>query len=127
MSWQYDHTHFKCSDYEKTVAFFKENFGAKEVSRWEANGMPIVTMEIGGLHYNFSPRRPNEKVEGRTDAVHYGVYHIALQTKGLEAEAAKMKQRGVKFAQEVKQVNPKTKAAFIEGPDGISVEILQRD
>ncbi len=127
MSWQYDHTHYKCSDYEKTVAFFKENFGAKEVARWEANGMPIVTLEIGGLSYNFSPRRANETVDTRTDGVRYGVYHIALQTKGLDAEAAKMKQRGVKFTQDVKQVNPKTKAAFIEGPDGISIELLQRD
>ena len=127
MSWQYDHTHFKCSDYEKTVTFFKENFGGKEVSRWEVNGMPIVTLDIGGLQYNFSPRRANETVDSRTDTVRYGVYHIALKTQNLEAEAAKMKQRGVKFAQDVKQLNPKTKTAFIEGPDGISVELLQRD
>ena len=38
-----------------------------------------------------------------------------------------MKARGVKFTQEVKQLNPKTKFAFIEGPDGISVKLLQRD
>ncbi len=127
MSWQYDHTHFKCGDYEKTVAFFKENFGAKEILRWEVKGMPIVTLEIGGLNYNFSPRRPNETVDTRTDTLHYGVYHIALKTTDLVAEIAKMKQRGVKVTQEVGQANPKTKFAFIEGPDGISVELLQRD
>jgi lactoylglutathione lyase len=127
MSWQYDHTHFKCSDYEKTVAFFKENFGAKEVTRWENKGMPIVTVQMGGLSYNFSPRRSNETVDARTDTVHYGVYHIALQTADLVAEVAKMKQRGVKVTQDVGQANPKTKFAFIEGPDGISIELLQRD
>jgi len=127
MSWQYDHTHFKGSDYEKTVAFFKENFGAKEVTRWENKGMPIVTLQIGGLSYNFSPRRSNETVDTRTDAVHYGVYHIALQTTDLVAEVAKMKQRGVKVIQDVGQANPKTKFAFVEGPDGISIELLQRD
>ncbi len=127
MSWQYDHTHFKCSDYEKTAAFFKENFGAKEVLRWEAKGMPIITLEIGGLNYNFSPRRANETVDSRTDSVRYGVYHIALKTTDLVAEIAKMKQRGVKVAQEVGQANPKTKFAFIEGPDWISIELLQRD
>ncbi|MEK6717118.1 MAG: VOC family protein, partial [candidate division NC10 bacterium] len=60
MSWQYDHIHFKCSDHEKTVAFFKDHFGAKEVNRVEANGMAIVTLDIGGLWYNFSPKRPGE-------------------------------------------------------------------
>jgi catechol 2,3-dioxygenase-like lactoylglutathione lyase family enzyme len=127
MSWQYDHTHFKCSDHDKAAAFFKENFGAKEVSRWEANGMPIVSLEIGGCLYNFSPKRANETVDTSTGTVRHGVYHIALKTKDLEAEAAKMKARGIKFTQEVKQLNPKTKFAFIEGPDGISIELLQRD
>ncbi len=127
MSWQYDHTHFKCSDHEKTVAFFKEHFGAREVKRWEVNGMAIVTLDIGGLSYNFSPKRPGEIVEPRTDQPRYGVYHIALKTNDLVGEAAKMKARGVKFTQEIGQANPTTKYAFIEGPDGISIELLQRD
>jgi catechol 2,3-dioxygenase-like lactoylglutathione lyase family enzyme len=127
MSWQYDHIHFKCSDPEKTVGFFKENFGAREVTRFEVNGMSIVTLDIGGLWYNFSPRRPGEAVDPRTEPVRYGVYHIALKTTDLAAEAAKLKARGVKFTQDVAQSNPTTKYAFIEGPDGISIELLQRD
>jgi lactoylglutathione lyase len=126
MSWQYDHTHFKCSDPERTIAFFKDNFGAKEVSRFDVNGMTIVTLDIGGLWYNFSPKRPGESVEPKTQPGRYGVYHIALKTRDLAAEAAKMKARGVKFTQEVAQSNPETKFAFVEGPDGISIEILQR-
>jgi len=126
MSWQYDHTHFKCSDNEKTAAFFKENFGAKEVNRFEVNGMPIITMEIGGLNYNFSPKRAGETIDS-CPGVRYGVYHMALKIKDLEAEARKMKARGVKFTQEVKPLNPKGKFAFVEGPDGISIELLQRD
>jgi lactoylglutathione lyase len=127
MSWQYDHTHFKCSDPEKTVTFFKENFEAKEVTRLEVNGMSIVTLDIGGLWYNFSPKRPGESVDPKAHPARYGVYHIALKTRDLAAEAIKMKARGVKFTQEVGQSNPKTKFAFIEGPDGISIEVLQRD
>ncbi len=127
MSWRYDHVHFKCSDPEKTVAFFKENFAAKEVNRLEVNGMSIVTLDIGGLWYNFSPKRAGETVEPGTQPARYGVYHIAFKTGDLAAEAAKMKARGVKFTLEVSQSNPKTKYAFIEGPDGISIEILQRD
>ena len=127
MSWQYDHIHFKCSDPEKTVAFFTGNFGATEVIRFEVNGMAIVTLDIGGLWYNFSPRRPGETVDPRTQPARYGVYHIALKTADLASEAAKLKARGVKFTQDVAQSNPTTKYAFVEGPDGISIELLQRD
>jgi catechol 2,3-dioxygenase-like lactoylglutathione lyase family enzyme len=125
MTWQYDHTHFKCSDPEKTAAFFKENFGATEVSRHASGDMPILTLDIGGLWYNFSPLRTGETLnEG--PGVRYGVYHISFKTKDLEAEAAKMKARGVKFTVDVKQPSPDIKMAFIEGPDGISIELLQR-
>lgn len=127
MNWQFDHVHFKCSDPEKTVAFFKENFEAKEVNRFDSGGMSIVTLDIGGLWYNFSPKRSGEEVDPRTQPTRYGVYHIGLKTRDLLAEAAKMKARGVKFTMEVGQANPKTKYAFIEGPDGISIELLQRD
>jgi catechol 2,3-dioxygenase-like lactoylglutathione lyase family enzyme len=127
MSWQFDHVHFKCSEPEKTVAFFKENFEAKEVNRFDSGGMSIVTLDIGGLWYNFSPKRSGEDVDPRTQPVRYGVYHIGLKTRDLLAEAAKMKARGVKFTMEVNQLNPKTKYGFIEGPDGISIELLQRD
>ncbi len=126
MAWQYDHTHFKCSDHEKTAAFFRENFGAKEVGRVEVNGMPIITLEIGGLWYNFSPKRAGETVSEGPGA-RYGVYHMALKTPDLEAEAARMKARGVRFTQEVKPLSPAGKFAFIEGPDGISIELLQRE
>jgi catechol 2,3-dioxygenase-like lactoylglutathione lyase family enzyme len=127
MNWQYDHVHFRCSDPDKTVTFFKDNFGAKEVNRLEVNGMTIVTLGIGGLWYNFSSRRSEETVGPDAGVTRYGVYHIALRTPNLTAEAAKMKVRGVKFTREVAQSNSKTKFAFIEGPDGISIELLQRD
>lgn len=126
MSWQYDHTHFKCSDPEKTVAFFKENFGATEVSRWMSGTMAITTLDIGGLWYNFSPKRDDETVAPSSGPT-YGVYHVAFKTKDLDAEAAKLKARGVKFTVDVKQANPTTKMAFVEGPDGLSIELLQRD
>jgi lactoylglutathione lyase len=126
MSWQYDHTHFKCSDQEKTAAFFKENFGATEVTRFEVNGMPIITLDIAGLWFNFSPKRAAETVDSSSGTVRYGVYHMALKTTDLDAEAAKMKARGVKFTQDVKALGPTSKFAFVEGPDGISIELLQR-
>jgi len=127
MSWYYDHVHFRCSDHEKTVAFFKHNFGAKEIRRAEVNRWPHVTLDIGGSWFNFSPKRPGESVDQNVDSPRYGVYHIALKTRDLEKEAATLKARGVKFTEEVKQVTPTTKSGFVEGPDGILIEILQRD
>jgi lactoylglutathione lyase len=127
VGWKQDHVHFKCSDYERTVRFFKDNFGATEEGRIDSRGMPIVTLQIGGDSYKFSPAKPGEGVDARMEPARYGVYHVGLQVEDLQAEVARMKARGVKFTQDLTQVNPKLKAAFIEGPDGISIELLQRD
>ncbi|MEW6755178.1 MAG: VOC family protein [Candidatus Latescibacterota bacterium] len=126
MSWQHDHTHFKCSDHERTAAFFKEHFGATEVTRMEVGGMPIITLEIAGDWFNFSPKRANETLDTSTDTVRYGVYHVAFKTPDLEVEAARMRARGVRFTQDVRPLGASGKMAFIEGPDGISIELLQR-
>ncbi len=127
MGWRYDHTHFKCSDPDKTAAFFKEYFGATEVTRLDSHGMLIITLDIGGLWYNFSPARSGETVEAKTQPARYGIYHLALRTDDLVAEAARLKARGVKFTRELDLSEPGTKFAFIEGPDGMSIELLQRD
>jgi catechol 2,3-dioxygenase-like lactoylglutathione lyase family enzyme len=126
MAWDQDHVHFKCGDYEATVRFFVENFGAKEESRVDSRGMAIVTLRIGESLYKFSPKMAGEVVDSITEPPHYGVYHVGFKTDDLEAEVVKMKARGVKFTQDLVQVNPQLRAAFIEGPDGISVELLQR-
>jgi len=58
--------------------------------------MQIITLDIGGCWYNFSPKRANETVDNSTGSVRT-VLPLAFKTKDLEAEAAKMKARGVKF------------------------------
>jgi catechol 2,3-dioxygenase-like lactoylglutathione lyase family enzyme len=126
MGWRYDHAHFKCSDPEQSAAFFREHFGAAEVTRLDSHGMLIITLDIGGLWYNFSPLRAGE-ILNQGPGVRYGVYHIALRTDDLTAEVGRLKARGVKFTKDLDLSEPGTKFAFIEGPDGISIELLERE
>lgn len=125
MTWTQDHVHFKCSDCEHTVRFFKENFEAKEERGVDSAGALIVTLQIGDAFYKFSPKKPNETVDSSSKPPRYGVYHVAFKTDNLAREVAKMKARGVGFTQDLRQVRPQVQAAFIEGPDGISIELLQ--
>lgn len=126
MTCRWDHIHYKCSDHEKTAAWFKEMLGAEEVGRFEVNAMPVITLKVGGQNVNFSPKKPGETVDSPVEGVHYGIYHTAVCVEDLDRTAAFLKFRGVRFTQEPKVLNPKTKFSFVEGPDGISVEILER-
>ncbi len=126
MQCTFDHVHYRVSDVEKTAAFFREHFGGWEVKRFEARGLPILSMMVGGQLLNFSPKRAEEQVTADGRTLNYGVYHIALQIPDVEQAAAALKARGVRFLLEPTAISPTIKMAFVEGPDGIMVEVLER-
>ena len=119
------HLHFKCSDLEGSVRFFKEIFDGEELSRIEFHGMPIVRMRVGGDIFSFSPRKVGEEIETKPKADRYGLYHIGLQVKDLEKAVAEVKERGFTITQEPATVTEKVKVAFFLGPDDYSFELVQ--
>ncbi len=126
MTWTQDHVHIKCSDYEATVRFFVENLDAKEEDRVNTGGRKTVTLRIGDSLYKFSPKRPGEAMSSSAEPPHNEVYHLGFKTNDLWAKLAKMKARGVKVTQDLARVNPQLQYAFIEGPDGSAIELLQQ-
>ncbi|HEV8663663.1 MAG TPA: VOC family protein [Candidatus Methylomirabilis sp.] len=126
MQCAFDHVHYRVSDVEKTAAFFREHFGGWELRRFEARGLPILAMVVGGQPIMLSPKRPEEQVTADGRTLNYGVYHIAFLVPDVEKAAAALKARGVRFILEPTAVPPSIKMAFVEGPDGIMVEVLER-
>jgi len=126
MTWTQDHVHIKCSNYEATIRFFVENLDAKEEGRVNSSGRRTVTLRIGDSLYKFSPKKPGEAVSSSAEPPHHEVYHLGFKTDDLSAELTKMKARGVKVTQDLVRVNPQLQYAFIEGPDGIAIELLQQ-
>lgn len=127
MRWIQDHVHLRCSNYEATVRFLVENLDAKEEGRVSNPGGSVtVTLRIGGSLYKVSPKKPVEAAASHAEPPHHEVYHLGFETDDLAAQLAKMKARGVKVIQDLVHANPQLQYAFIEGPDGISIELLQK-
>lgn len=126
MTWTQDHVHLRCSNYEAVVRFFVDNLDAKEEGRVVSGERVTVALRIGGSLYKVSPKKPSETTDLPTQPPHHQVYHLGFETGDLLGELAKMKARGVKVTQDLVRVNPQLQYAFIEGPDGISIELLQR-
>jgi catechol 2,3-dioxygenase-like lactoylglutathione lyase family enzyme len=127
MSWIQDHVHLRCSNYEATVRFLVENLDAKEEGRvTNPGGSVTVTLRIAGSLYKVSPKKPGDTAGPHAELPHHEVYHLGFETDDLSAELAKMKARCTKVTQDLVQVNPQLQYAFIEGPDGISIELLQK-
>lgn len=53
--------------------------------------------------------------------------HFGLTVKDIDAVAAEIKAKGVEFTKEPTTIRPGVRICFIRGPQGISVELLERD
>jgi catechol 2,3-dioxygenase-like lactoylglutathione lyase family enzyme len=56
-----------------------------------------------------------------------GLDHFGLTVKDLDAVAAEIKAKGVEFTKEPTTIRPGVRICFIRGPQGISIELLERD
>ena len=126
MVFSLDHVHFYCGDIEKTVAYFRDVFGAKELSREKRPSAMFIRMDIQGTPLALISVPPeNDPFE--TGKGKRGLDHIGLKVKDLRAALEQMKAKGVRISQELTVLPSGLKMAFVEGPDGIRVELLERD
>ena len=120
-----DHVHIRCGDVERSVKYFEDVFEGKVVSRGESRGFPIIRVDVNGVIINLHGTDPKAGIlEVRKGT--RGIDHIAFNVKDLGKTAEYMKKKGAKFSTGP-EVSPRgVKYAFVEGPDGIRIELLEK-
>ena len=56
-----------------------------------------------------------------------GLDHFGLAVSGIDAIVAGMKAKGVVFTKEPATIRPGVRVAFLRAPDGVSIELLDRN
>jgi lactoylglutathione lyase len=120
-----EHTHIRCQDLEASVDWYERILNGKVVKRGEVPGMLVVRMDVGGQIIALSPKREEMTVEPCTGKPQWGVWQLAYVVDDIEKAYQEMKSRGAKFKKEPYQQTPAHKAAFIEAPDGVEIELLE--
>ena len=121
----WDHVHLRSPNPEATAAFFEKMFGA-EIIRSMQQGKPRIDMKIGGANVFLYELTNGDGVNPPPKIPYQGLDHFGLAVTGIDAIAADLKARGVKFTREPTTVRPGTRVCFIEGPQGVSIELLDR-
>jgi hypothetical protein len=71
-------------------------------------------------------QRPEEKVADKT-GFEFGTDHFGFRIEGdFDGFCGGLKKSGVKFTVDPMDFTPSLRIAFIEAPDGVSIELLQR-
>jgi len=119
----FDHIHLRSPDHEATAAWFQEKLGAEVVRKVGGEGARI-DMTLGGLDLFIS--QSDSRVAAPPSSPYNGIDHFGLAVQGLDAAVAELKAKGVTFTMEPKEARPGVRICFIQGPQNVAIELLER-
>ena len=121
----WDHIHLRSPDPEATAQWFERILGA-EVLRSMQQGKPRIDLKLGGANIFIAPVKAGDGVNAPPTTPYQGLDHFGLTVDGVDAAAAALKAKDVEFTMEPTTVRPGVRVCFIRGPQGVSVELLER-
>lgn len=122
----WDHIHLRTTDPEAIAQWFEKMLGA-EVLRSVQQGKPRIDLKLGGANIFIAPVAPGDTVNAAPTTPYRGLDHFGLCVNGIDAIAAELKAKGVEFTREPTTVRPGVRVCFIRGPEGVSIELLDRN
>jgi len=118
------HTRYRVADLEKTVAFYKDVLGLKEVRRHTSGrGSQLVFLKAPGSE---------EEIEickfDQSGPVVVGpdLTHLAFEVDDLEKFDREAAAKGYPLSDGPHQTSGGGKIAFIDAPEGYEIELIQR-
>lgn len=115
----FHHIHLRGPEPGKILDWYENAFGGKRTRYYDL---------LDALNYNgvwllaMGSPKPMAPTKGRS------IDHLGWGVKDMEAAAKTLKGKGVRFTMEPRPFNPKVAIAiaFVEGPGGVRIELVQR-
>jgi catechol 2,3-dioxygenase-like lactoylglutathione lyase family enzyme len=89
-------------------------------------GKPRIDLKLGGANIFILDVSQDPKAETGPAHPHQGLDHFGLEVKDIDAVCADLKAKGAVFTREPQTVRPGARIAFLTGPEGVSIELLER-
>lgn len=122
----FDHVHLVAQDPHAAAAWYVDKLGGRIVKSIEMRGAPQIYVSFGDAMILVRGQRPAEQAMEKP-GLQWGVDHFGMRVRGdFDGFCAALRSKGVAFSMAPTDINPTTRIAFIEAPDGVSVELLNR-
>ena len=129
MEYMINHVHIRSADPRATAAWYEKYFNAKIIAEREVMpGTITITTEVGGpVRLNISSQpEGSSKATSPAELNRLGLEHFGFNVEDLGAELDKFQKAGVRVVLPSTEVTGGTKLAYIEGPDTVLIELVQR-
>ena len=121
----YDHIHLRSPDPEATARYYEHMFGA-EIVRTVQDGTTRIDLKLGGTDIFIAPVGAGSGVNPPPVTPYQGLDHFGLAVTGIEEVVAELKAKGAEFTMELTEIRPGVRICFVRGPQGVSIEVLER-
>jgi catechol 2,3-dioxygenase-like lactoylglutathione lyase family enzyme len=121
----FDHIHIFSTNPEATASWYERILGAEVIRTMQA-GKPRIDLKLGGANIFILDVSADAKCAAPVGHPHQGLDHFGLEVKEIDKVCAELKAKGVKFTREPDTIRPGIRIAFIEGPEQVSIELLER-
>ena len=129
MEYFINHVHIRAADPRASASWYEKHFNAEIVSEREVMpGTITVGMKLGGpVRLNISSQpEGSSKERPAAELNRLGLEHFGFDVQDLEAELIRLEQAGARIVLPLTEVVGGTRLAYIEGPDDVLIELVQR-
>jgi len=122
----FDHVHIISEDPESTATWYVDKLDGKIINSQEVRGAPQIVVAFGDTTIIVRGRRPGEEVVTKK-GLEWGTDHFGFRVEGdFDGYCDNLKETGITFSLDPVDFTPNIRIAFIDAPDGVSIELLQR-
>ena len=125
-TYRYDHMHLRSRDVKKTAEYYQQMFDAEIVESIQSDGRPRTDLDLNGLTIFIAPVAPEAATPPAPTEPYVGLDHFGLRVDDMDEAVAELKRRGASFMMEPRTIRPGVKIAFVQAPDNVRIELLER-
>jgi len=125
-TYRYDHMHLRSRDVKKTAEYYHCVFDAEILESIQSDGRPRTDLDLNGLTIFIAPVSPEAAIPSAPTEPYVGLDHFGLRVENMDEAVAELKRRGARFTMEPRTIRPGVRIAFVEAPDNVRIELLER-
>ena len=125
-TYRYDHMHLRSRDVKKTADYYHRVFDATILESIQSDGRPRTDLDLNGLTIFIAPVSPEAAIPSAPTEPYVGLDHFGLRVESMDEAVAELKRRGARFTLEPRTIRPGVRIAFVEAPDNVRIELLER-
>lgn len=122
----FDHVHLISEDPRSAAEWYADKLGGRIMGSAEFRGAPQVIVSFEGATIIVRGQRTGEEAAEKP-GLEWGTDHFGFSVKGdFDGFCDDLKKNGVTFTLDPVDFTPTVRIAFIDAPDNVSIELLQR-